>query len=140
MITAFVRRQSKVFEQMEQLTFSSLVGALSYALDMTEGAQPGYALRACLLGMRIGDNSASIDSNLVISTLSCCSRMLVAVPTPHVCIRSSAATRSAQWHSPKSTTGLGLTFDRSSSPSRRSIQTSRCPRDQSDALHVQEQQ
>ncbi len=38
----------------EQLTFSTIIGALSYALDLTEGAHPGHAVRTCLLGMRIG--------------------------------------------------------------------------------------
>ena len=38
----------------EQLTFSTIIGALSYALDLTEGAHPGHAIRTCLLGMRIG--------------------------------------------------------------------------------------
>lgn len=39
---------------MEELTFSTIIGALSYALDLTEGAHPGHAIRTCLLGMRIG--------------------------------------------------------------------------------------
>ncbi len=38
----------------EQLTFSTIIGALSYALDLTEGAHPGHAVRTCLLGMKIG--------------------------------------------------------------------------------------
>ncbi len=37
-----------------QLTFSRLLAALSFALDLTEGASPGHALRSCLVGMRIG--------------------------------------------------------------------------------------
>jgi HD-GYP domain-containing protein (c-di-GMP phosphodiesterase class II) len=32
-----------------------LISALSFALDMTEGAMPGHALRSCILGMRIGE-------------------------------------------------------------------------------------
>lgn len=31
-----------------------ILSALSYALDMTEGARPGHSVRACLLGMRVG--------------------------------------------------------------------------------------
>ncbi len=31
-----------------------LLSALSFALDLTEGAVPGHALRSCLLGMRLG--------------------------------------------------------------------------------------
>ncbi|ADW67235.1 HD-GYP domain-containing protein [Granulicella tundricola] len=38
----------------EQVTFSSIIAALSFALDLTEGAQPGHALRTCLIGIRIG--------------------------------------------------------------------------------------
>ncbi len=40
--------------ETEELTFSTIIGALSYALDLTEGAHPGHAIRTCLLGMRIG--------------------------------------------------------------------------------------
>ncbi len=32
-----------------------LISALSFALDLTEGAMPGHALRSCILGMRIGE-------------------------------------------------------------------------------------
>lgn len=35
------------------LSFSEIVSALSLALDLTEGAVQGHALRSCLLGMRI---------------------------------------------------------------------------------------
>lgn len=38
----------------EKLTFSTIIAALSYALDLTEGAHPGHAIRTCLVGMRIG--------------------------------------------------------------------------------------
>jgi putative nucleotidyltransferase with HDIG domain len=31
-----------------------ILSALSFALDLTEGAVPGHALRSCLLGMRLG--------------------------------------------------------------------------------------
>ena len=31
-----------------------IISALSFALDLTEGAVPGHALRSCLLGMRLG--------------------------------------------------------------------------------------
>lgn len=31
-----------------------IISALSFALDLTEGAVPGHALRCCLLGMRLG--------------------------------------------------------------------------------------
>src|ERR1700761_6063727 len=34
-------------------SLSELLSALSFALDLTEGAVPGHALRTCLLGMRL---------------------------------------------------------------------------------------
>ena len=35
------------------ITFSEIISALSFAIDLTEDAVPGHALRSCLLGMRI---------------------------------------------------------------------------------------
>jgi putative nucleotidyltransferase with HDIG domain len=35
------------------LSFAEIVSALSFAIDLTEGAVPGHALRSCILGMRI---------------------------------------------------------------------------------------
>ena len=37
------------------VSLSEIVSALTFALDLTEGAVPGHALRSCLLGMRVGD-------------------------------------------------------------------------------------
>jgi HD-GYP domain-containing protein (c-di-GMP phosphodiesterase class II) len=37
------------------IALSGLVGALSYALDITEGEAPGHAVRSCLIGMRLAD-------------------------------------------------------------------------------------
>ena len=34
---------------------SEVIGALSYALDLTEGEPPGHAVRACAIGMRIAE-------------------------------------------------------------------------------------
>ena len=39
---------------MEHIKVSEMVGALSYALDLTEGQPMGHSARVCLLGMRIG--------------------------------------------------------------------------------------
>jgi putative nucleotidyltransferase with HDIG domain len=36
------------------IRLSEVVGALSYALDLTEGEPPGHAVRSCLIGMRLG--------------------------------------------------------------------------------------
>src|ERR1700677_419016 len=33
---------------------AEIISALSFALDLTEGAVPGHALRCCLLGTRLG--------------------------------------------------------------------------------------
>ena len=49
---------SASFQRGEQdidgsISLSEIISALSYALDLTEGAVHGHALRSCLLGMRI---------------------------------------------------------------------------------------
>jgi HD-GYP domain-containing protein (c-di-GMP phosphodiesterase class II) len=40
---------------MPGLLLSEVVGALSYALDLTEGEPPGHAQRSCLIGMRLAE-------------------------------------------------------------------------------------
>jgi HD-GYP domain-containing protein (c-di-GMP phosphodiesterase class II) len=37
------------------ILLSEVVGALSYALDLTEGEPPGHAARSCLIGMRLAE-------------------------------------------------------------------------------------
>jgi putative nucleotidyltransferase with HDIG domain len=37
------------------VSLSGVLSAMTFALDLTEGALPGHALRSCLLGMRIGE-------------------------------------------------------------------------------------
>jgi len=37
------------------ISHSAILSALSFAIDLTEGAVPGHALRTCVLGMRIGE-------------------------------------------------------------------------------------
>src|SRR5437868_4391887 len=39
------------------ISLSEIISALSYALDLTEGAVHGHALRTCLIGMRIADEA-----------------------------------------------------------------------------------
>ena len=39
----------------ETVKLSTVLSALSYALDLTEGQPPGHAARACLIGMRLAD-------------------------------------------------------------------------------------
>jgi HD-GYP domain-containing protein (c-di-GMP phosphodiesterase class II) len=36
-----------------EVALSDVIGALSYALDLTEGEPPGHAVRTCLIGMRL---------------------------------------------------------------------------------------
>ena len=45
-------RSQGVFEG--RIALCEVVSALSFALDLTEDAVPGHAMRSCLLGMRIG--------------------------------------------------------------------------------------
>src|ERR1700721_150719 len=35
------------------VSLSEVISAMTFALDMTEGAVPGHSLRTCLLGMRL---------------------------------------------------------------------------------------
>jgi len=37
-----------------EIHLAELIGALSYALDITEGQPPGHCTRCCLIGMRLG--------------------------------------------------------------------------------------
>ena len=36
-----------------EVPLSEVIGALSYALDLTEGEPPGHAVRTCMIGMRV---------------------------------------------------------------------------------------
>ena len=49
--------QEKAMGEMDPaavLSFAEIISALSFAVDLTEGAVPGHAVRTCILGMRIG--------------------------------------------------------------------------------------
>lgn len=39
----------------QEIPLSSIIGALSYALDLTEGLPPGHSLRCCWIGMHVGE-------------------------------------------------------------------------------------
>ena len=39
----------------ERVTLSEMLSALSYALDLTEGATAGHTMRSCLIGMRLAE-------------------------------------------------------------------------------------
>jgi HD-GYP domain-containing protein (c-di-GMP phosphodiesterase class II) len=45
-------------------SLAALISALSFALDLTEGAVPGHAMRCCLLGMRLGRELGLSDGDL----------------------------------------------------------------------------
>lgn len=46
--------QGSVAQKPGSMRMADLVGAISYALDLTEGQPPGHCLRSCLIGMSIG--------------------------------------------------------------------------------------
>lgn len=51
-------------EEASRIDMPELISALSFALDMTEGAMPGHALRSCILGMRIGERAGLSQTQL----------------------------------------------------------------------------
>ncbi len=53
--SASFRREAEDFDG--SISLSEILSALSYALDLTEGAMHGHALRSCLLGMRIAEEA-----------------------------------------------------------------------------------
>jgi HD-GYP domain-containing protein (c-di-GMP phosphodiesterase class II) len=62
------------------ISLAEVLSALSFALDLTEGAVPGHALRSCLLGMRIGkslglpaDRMTSLYYALLLKDIGCSS-------------------------------------------------------------------
>lgn len=48
----------------EQIALSEVISALSFALDLTEDAVPGHAVRCCLLGIRIGTAMGLAEAEL----------------------------------------------------------------------------
>ena len=62
------------------ISLSEIISALSYALDLTEGAVHGHALRSCLLGMRIAaeaklipEQTGSLYFALLLKDIGCSS-------------------------------------------------------------------
>ena len=47
---------------VRRVPLSEVLAALSYALDMTEGQPKGHSVRACMIGMRLGEE-AGLDRN-----------------------------------------------------------------------------
>lgn len=63
-----------------EIKLSELIGALSYALDITEGQPEGHAARSCMLGMRLAqemhlgaDQSSALFYGLLLKDLGCSS-------------------------------------------------------------------
>ncbi len=48
----------------QPVTLAEILSALSFALDITEGARPGHSVRACILGMRLGKQIGLSDQAL----------------------------------------------------------------------------
>ena len=48
----------------QPVMLGEILSALSFALDLTEGARPGHSVRACLLGMRLGKQIGLPDQAL----------------------------------------------------------------------------
>jgi len=53
--SASFRQEKQGFN--ESISLSEVISALSFAIDLTEGAVHGHALRSCLLGMRIAEEA-----------------------------------------------------------------------------------
>lgn len=66
---------SAVFDRLEvkspapagnaNISLAQILSALSFALDLTEGAVPGHALRSCVLGMRLAQELGFSSEQLV---------------------------------------------------------------------------
>jgi len=74
--SAAFRRNRQGFDG--SISLSEIISALSYALDLTEGAVHGHALRSCLLGMRIAeevklptDQTSSLYFALLLKDIGC---------------------------------------------------------------------
>jgi putative nucleotidyltransferase with HDIG domain len=50
--------------ESQTISLSEIVSALSFALDLTEDARPGHAVRTCLLGMRIATEFGLAEGQL----------------------------------------------------------------------------
>ncbi|MBK8163801.1 MAG: HD domain-containing protein [Gammaproteobacteria bacterium] len=48
------RITGRLIHAQEHILLSEVIGALSYALDLTEGQPPGHCLRSCWIGVHVG--------------------------------------------------------------------------------------
>jgi putative nucleotidyltransferase with HDIG domain len=72
--------EPETFHSQDSISLSEVISALSFALDLTEGAVPGHALRSCLIGMRIaaelhlpGDDLQALYYALLLKDVGCSS-------------------------------------------------------------------
>ena len=70
----------EVRKNNESISLSEVISALSFALDLTENAVPGHALRSCLIGMRLAaeaelpeDQRANLYYALLLKDAGCSS-------------------------------------------------------------------
>jgi putative nucleotidyltransferase with HDIG domain len=54
-VTTRFEQQQPYLVSSNHISQAEIISALSFALDLTEGAMPGHALRTCVLGMRLGE-------------------------------------------------------------------------------------
>jgi len=57
---------------MSAFALSEVLGALSYALDITEGEPPGHAVRTLSIGMRIAEEPLITSGSTARATTSGC--------------------------------------------------------------------
>lgn len=105
----------------DSISLSEIISALSFALDLTEGALQGHALRSCLLGMRLAaeiglpsDQTTSLYFALLLKDVGCSSnaaRMCQIVGGDDRAIK--AGVKYEDWTKPQklSRTGLKLLWE-----------------------------
>ena len=78
-MSTFVIEQSQQTAE-QSVSLPEILSALSFALDLTEGAVPGHALRSCVLGMRLAEEldlsdtqRASLYFALLLKDIGCSS-------------------------------------------------------------------
>jgi HD-GYP domain-containing protein (c-di-GMP phosphodiesterase class II) len=75
-----IREGPSAEPEIREVRIADILSAMSYALDLTEGAAPGHTLRSCVIGMRIGaelrlpqDDHAALFYALLLKDAGCSS-------------------------------------------------------------------
>ena len=89
------------------ILLSEVIGALSYALDITEGEPPGHAARSCMIGMRLAEELRLDPATRWTSSTRCCSRTPAAPQTPRTWRRCSEPTTTRPSTAQSASTGRG---------------------------------